>query len=203
MRKSLVILACLLVAGAAFAEAEPDFPSWYMHPPHTEDNIVVMGVGEGKPEALTVALMELARMMEMKVESQLETFAEGEEDEGESSKGEVTRAVSTHRFGMVEVKGMDKSMAEMSGAGYREETESVIEVSYSPTEIGGGKARMRYTVEWRVAAGDTTESATFEFHRRDCDLQTVIGELEENGVEITGYESRDDLHYIMLVYDAE
>lgn len=31
----------------------------------------------------------------------------------------------------------------------------------------------------------------------------MSGELERSGVEITSYESRDDRHYIMLVYGAE
>lgn len=54
-----------------------------------------------------------------------------------------------------------------------------------------------------VFAGDTTESVAFEFDRRNCDLKTVIGELEESGVEITDYESRDGLHYVMLIYGTE
>ena len=143
------------------------------------------GVGDGMPEALTVALGELASTLIMNV----------------SRNGSSTKSYTTRSFGDLQVRQMVKSWSS------EEDAESVltsaIKVMWAAPADTSVKVEARYLDEQVVAGEDTAHAVNFEFSRTDAGMPEILAELERAGIEMESHESPDHRHYIMLTCPAE
>ncbi len=185
--KTIIIIITVAVSGCIKEKTEKaEFPEWYLKIPEYPNALVAVGSGDGRAEALCMALSELSSQVQIQFSSQVEPSVKMK-----------NKTVSGTHFGKVSVESVVSSFYVYDGS-----EKHISFVSTVTFDNEGNTFKISASFEETTNNGVATYRTNVSVTSENSDLGDVIGELKQSGIDIETYWGKD-ANYVKLMVDKD